>query len=293
MAKKSYKIRSDLDTSKLDIEISLFKDSQYIDQNIISLRVIGFVFGGVMFGVWWLQATFMKTLPILFKIIFAMVYLAMLFLLARYTKRKEMQLSLVEPFLNYLPKRNRYVSTRLVDKADAFYFILGISAIKHGSGLIKFSDGSVAYMYKVVGSASRMLFERDRDLIIDRTESFFTRMREDAEIVIMTTKESQKIYSQIAALKDRYERLEVRDPDLLALMEEQFDVFKQISTSYKSIHQYMLITASNMEALKECEYLVRSELRDSDRFIRRCEKIIRKDDIEDILSSIYNMNGVA
>ena len=124
MAKKKYKIPADLDTNRLDMEISFSNKDESLASKPISLRVVLFWILSIFVGFWLMSRTFMTTFPIFGKIIFILVYLIWVFTLARYTTRKEMQLSLVKPFFSYLPKANRRISTRTADKSNDFYLLL-------------------------------------------------------------------------------------------------------------------------------------------------------------------------
>ena len=84
---------------------------------------------------------------------------------------------------------------------------MGIRNIDENSGLIEFLDGSFGSMYRVVGAASALLFEDDKEAILDRVDNFYRKMGFDVEIIKITTKESQKIYHQAAYLKEQYDNL--------------------------------------------------------------------------------------
>lgn len=291
MAKKTYKIPADLDTNRLDMEISISTKDESLSSRPISLRVVLFWISSIFVIFWLLARTFMSTFPIIGKILFIIVYLALTYTLAKYSTRKEMQLSLVRPFFSYFPKGNRRISTRSVDKANDFYILLGISMIDPDTGLIKYADGSFGFIYRVVGSASILLFDDDRDDILDRTNNFFKKFRSKAEFIIITSKESQKILKQLAALQYRYNELKDRDPDLLYLMDEQFEKFKQISGEYKSIHQYLIVKAENMEELKDTHNLLKSEVLSSNRMFKQCVKLARTEDIYSVLEPFYKMEA--
>lgn len=291
MAKKIYKIPADLDTNRLDMEISFSNKDESLASKPISVRVVLFWILSVFIGFWLMTRTFMTTFPLIGKILFLIVYLSLTFTLAKYTTRKELQLSLVKPFFSYLPKTNRRISTRTADKANDFYLLLGISAIDPDTGLIKYADGSFGFIYRVVGSASILLFDEDRDDILDRTNNFFKKFRSKAEFIIITSKESQKILKQLAALQYRYNELRDRDPDLLYLMDEQFERFKRISGEYKSIHQYLIVKAENMEELKNTHNLLKSEVLSSNRMFKQCVKLVRSEDIYSVLEPFYKMDS--
>lgn len=285
MAKMSYKIPTSLNKSHLDTEIAL-KNQDGIGLKPVSLKVIFFYVISIFVFFWFVSATFMDSLNLFLKIIFGIVWLLMTGLLAKYTPTKEMQLTLVTSYLNYMPKRNRVIYTRSTSNANDFYNLLGIESIDD-EGLVKYIDGSVAYFYRVVGSGSVLLFDADRDSILDRVDAFYMKFPIETEIITMTTKESQKIYRQKQALKERYDNLMYDDPDLRGLLEEQFEVLKNhIGQEFKSIHQYWILKSGNVETLNIAQNHLRGEVESSAKMIRLCTPLYR-DDILECLGSIY------
>lgn len=285
MAKISYKIPTSLNKSHLDTEIAL-KGKDGIGLKPTSLKVIFFYVISVFAFFWFVSETFMDSLNIFFKILFGILWLMMTILLAKYTPTKEMQITLVGSYLNYMPKRNRVIYTRSNSNANDFYNLLGISSIDD-DGLVTYIDGSVAYFYRVVGSGSVLLFDADRDAILDRVDAFYRKFPTETEIITMTTKESQKIYRQKYALKQQYDNLEYDDDDLRNLLEEQFTVLKDhIGQEFKSIHQYWILKSGNIETLNIAQNHLRGEVESSAKMIRLCTPLY-KDDILECLGSIY------
>lgn len=286
MAKDYYKIPADLDTGYLDREISLGTMDGANNLRPVSIKVVlSYIFSGFL-AFWFVTQTFMSHSPIWLKLLFFLFWGVLTHLLASYTKRKDMQITLVEPFFNYIFSPRR-LSTRSTDKANDFYGICGIAGLAEDDRLIEYADGTVAYAYQIVGSASRLLFEEDRDLILRRTDGFFRKLGNDYELIIITTRESQKVYKQVAALQSRYNNLKVDEPDLENLLEQQFQVFKSyIGSSFRSIHQYLFIKANNKEALRLAENVLRSEVENSALYLKQCTALFEQD-IYSILEPIY------
>lgn len=290
MAKEHYRIPFDLNASHADMEIAIrtkdgigFKPAPM--KNVLAY-VIGFL---ACFYI--IMNTTMAVAPLPIKILFAVTWCLGVIMLCKQDPTQRMQASLIGPLLNYIPKRSRVVVTRSNQNAAPFYSIVGIESVDDRTGLISFFDGTFGYMYRVVGSASILLFDADREAILDRVDAFYRKMNTDSEIIFLTVKSSQAVYKQVAALKRRYDRLRHRDPELLALAEEQFGVLKNfVGGSFKSIHQYMIIKCDNKEMLAQTKNVLRSEVENSSRMIKRCVALYG-DDITDVLSSIYKGRG--
>lgn len=286
MAKISYKIPNDLDKNYLDIEIALQADNG-LGAKPLALKVIFFYIMSGMIAFYILSKTFMTAAPFIFKIVFVILWLAMTLLLAKYGPTKEMQAQMIVPFLNYIPKKSRHMILRNDQKATSFWTLVGIEGINPDTGLVKYTDGTYAYFYRVVGAASILLFDDDRDAIIDRVDSFYRRIGTDVEIISITNKEAQKVYHQIANLQDRYDNLQVKDPELLACMEEQFDVLSNyVGGEFRSIHQYWILKADNLEALKAAKSVLQGEVESDTRIFKQCVPLY-EDDIYTVLSPLY------
>lgn len=117
-------------------------------------------------------------------------------LLLKTDKTKRMGFHLVPVLLGYLPKRNRQVYTRSTNKAGPFYSILGIESIDDVTGLVKYLDGTYAYWYRVVGSASVLLFEDDKNAILDRVDSFGRNNRQIMRSSFLRRKRLRKYISR-------------------------------------------------------------------------------------------------
>ena len=171
-------------------------------------------------------------------------------------------------------------------KSNDFYSIAGFM-IDERTGLVTYPDGTFGYWYTVVGSASILLFDDDRTAILNRVDAFYRKLNTDAEICFITSKESQKVYRQIASLKRRYDALEAQDPDLLLIADEQFAILRDfVGGSFKSIHQYMILKGDNREALNQLKNIVQSEVENSSLMIKQCTPLY-KDDINNVLRVIY------
>lgn len=289
MAKQVYKIPADLDMSHLDMEISL-QSSDGMGLRPIAVKVILFYAASLMFLFFVFQNTFMLGASLGTKVLFAISWILMTHQLGRYTKRQTMQYDMVPSFMRYFPKVNRKIICRRSSLANGFYYLYGIKGIDEKTGEITFIDGTFGFMYRVVGSASRLLFEEDRDAIINRCDNFYRKIGTDAQIITITTKEAQKVYQQVAHLNEQYNNLTIADEDLYHLLDEQYQILsKFIGGGFRSIHQYWILKADNKEALLMARGVLLSEVESSNEMIKRCTRL-DSDEIEEVMTSIYRAN---
>lgn len=285
MAKQVYKIPYTLDASYGDMEIAL-QSKNGTGVKPMPIKVILTYVCSALLCMYMVMKTFVSNGTLLQQIIFVALWVCMTVLLAKYDKTKRMQAMLVPVFAEYLPKANRHIVTRRSAMANGFRRICGISNIAE-NGMVNYVDGTCAYWYRVVGSASLLLFDEDRDAIIQRVDSFYRKIGTDVEVIFVTAKESQKVYRQIAAMKRRYDKLEVRDPELLELADQEFRVLKNdVGGSFRSIHQYMIVKGDNREALTVGKNVLQSEVENSSRMIKQCVALYEHD-IDEVLQTVY------
>lgn len=282
--KSSYKIPDTLNKSIGDMEIA-FRTSDGVGIRPLSIKVIMSYFGSGVLCIWILNNTFIAYGSMFAKVLFVLFWAALTALLMHTDKTKQMQLEMVPAALNYMVKSNRNVITRTAASPYGFYYICGIDDINENTGLISYTDGTYGFMYRVVGTGSILLFDEDRDAILNRVDNFYRKMKTDYELIFITAKESQTVYKQVANLKKRYDDLD--DDGLKELADMQFNYLKNfVGGEFRSIHQYLIIKADNKEALTVGKNQLQSEVENSQMMIRQCTALMG-DDLTDVLSSIY------
>lgn len=285
MAKDSYKIPADLDASYGDTEIVL-SSKDGMSMRPLPVRVILGYVGSLLLLMFILMKTFIGRGGLLVIIPFILAWAGLTVLLCSYDKTKRMNISLISTVMRYISKQHRHVNTRTHSNATPFFQISGIAGIRD-NGMIEWSDGSYGFMYRVTGSASVLLFEGDRNIILDRVDAFYRKLETNVEVGYITTKEAQKVYRQIAHLKRLYDAMDTDDADLKACAEEQFEILNDyVGRSFRSIHQYMYLKAYNEEALMAAKNALQSEVENSSYMIKQCVALYR-DDIHTVLGTIY------
>lgn len=267
MAKSIYKIPSSLARSFLDHEISLSAGGWQVKP--LPVKVLLFWVGSIM-GVFWLvSSTFLKHASPLLLILVVLWWLAATAFFGKYSKTKELNLKSVSSVVNYFTPGARRVVTRRSSDPSGFYSIVGIDSIDD-NGFISYNDGSVGQAYAVVGSASVLVFAQDKIAILDRVDAFYRKIDTTCELIWLTTKEPQRIWRQLANLERRNRQLDVVDAELQELMEEQYSILTEyVGGSFTSIHQYLVIKADNLEALRRAHVVVEAEAEESSLMLKQ------------------------
>lgn len=280
MAKDRYSIPVSLDRTILDHELSLVNKP---------LKVIFTYIGSIVVLMWLLTGTPLKGSSFGFLALITIWWIAATAYFAAYSKTKEMRMGQIGALLDYVPKKLRRVLTRSDSRTGPFQSIVGITSVDENTGLITYVDGMVGQAYSVVGSASRLLFDQDRDAILNRNDRFYRKLEPGVEWVFITTKEPQRVYAQVAALEKRNQALplEARDPELVALMDEQYESLRSyVGSSFFSIHQYLILIARNEEELRKAHNLLDSEAADSSLMFKQVS-MLTYDETIDLLATHY------
>lgn len=269
MAVKSvYKIPTSINRSFLDHEVALSGGG--FQAKPLPMKVLLFWAASVLTLFWTATSTFVADASWYLVFLVVVWWLLATAFLGQYSKTKEMKYMSVPALLSYVPVQARRVLTRKSTNPSAFYSVVGIDNISE-TGLIKYADGTYGQGYLVVGSASVLLFDEDRRSILNEVDSFWRKVDTTCEYTIVTTKEPQRVYHQIANLERRSLALDTRDPELKELLDEQYDILKDyVGKQFKSIHQYMILKGDNLEALRRAHSVLQAEVEGSSLMIKGC-----------------------
>lgn len=252
----------------------------------LPIKQLFFFGGGALALLWAVTQTFVASSGPVFITLFVIWGLALIVYFGGMTKTKELRAMNVPALLAYAPSRARNVFTRRSSDPSDFYSIVGIDGIEE-DGRIHFSDGGEGQVYLVVGSASYLLFDEDRIGILDRVDAFWRKIDTNCEWSFVTTKEPQRIYHQVASLEHRNHALEVRDPDLIELQNEQYDILTQhVGGKFTSIHQYLLLKGKSADALRRAHMVLQSEVEGSALMIKEAT-VLDREETEPMLRVFY------
>lgn len=293
MAKASYKIPDSIDKSSFDTEIYL-KNKDGIGLNKpVTLFMLILWFVSALTLAYMYKITFLHSASAVDKVVFGILWLAATGVLLTTDKTRRYGYNTFLSMLGYLPKTQRMIKPTKNDSIAMLRKVNGLGEIRKTDGLVQFwSDGTVGYVYRVVGNASALMFDHDKVAVVDTTANFLKQMGENVSIVFETGKEAQNVERQLQALtqrqKERLAKGEFISPGLNALNKQQYDVLKNhIGGSFKSLHQYMIIKAKNVEDLYETEMMVVNDLQTHRLMFKFCERLGYEGTVK-YFQSIYN-----
>lgn len=282
MAKPTYAVPASIDRSFLDHEITLSGGG--INFRPSPIKQLLFFAAGLLFILWMVSQSWISKAGLGLQVVFVIWALIVVVYLGGLTRTRELRIKTVPALLAYVPRQARHVITRRTANPSGFYSITGIDDIED-DGRIHFADGSLGQSYLVVGSASYLLFDQDRIDILNRVDAFWRKTEPTAEFIVITTKEPQRIYHQISSLERRNRSLEPRDPDLLELQNEQYDILTQfVGGKFTSIHQYIVLKAKSLDALRRAHNVLQAEVEGSSLMVKEATMLDREE--------TYQMFGV-
>lgn len=285
--KGSYGIRTPMLASSMDTEIVLQKDGVGLRPLPIKFIIATVISGLICFK--FTTTNLVSAGTMIQKVLFVALWLCITILMFMSDKTKRMNFNKMISAINYFANpSNRRVETTRLDPANDMMALCNIASVSE-DGLITFCDHTVGYMYRVTGAASALLFDSDKNSIINAVDNFYRKPDSDTEFIYITTKESQKTYRQVAAVKRRYDALSIRDPELTRLLDEQLKTLREkVGKQYMSIHQYMILKSKSEESLHKAKLVVQSELDSGGLMIRRCVPLDDQEILEQF-AAIYTV----
>lgn len=259
MAKQSFKIPASLDVSYFDMEFNLKTKNGLGAPKPVTAKTL---FSGMLaiFGWFYLVfQTFVGKGGIGLTILFSVLWLLFAILVVRPDKTRRMGLELAFSLINYIPKHGRFVPVRMSDDVLPLQRLFNIKTIDEEDGLVHFLDKRIGHVYHVVGSASSLMFEADKQLILNKVDSFYRNLPVEVEVIYDTVYEGHSVDEQVANIERDRADLVSTSPGLHRLLNEQQNVLEKAINNNKgltSLHQYLVVRAPSEGTLREFENLL-------------------------------------
>lgn len=288
--KQNFKIPTSLDVSYMDMEFNFkSKDGVGINKPLTAKVVLSVLFA-VFAWFYLVFQTFIIKGGIGVIIGFTIFWFLLALLLLRTDNTGRMGLELVFSLLNYLPKSGRYVPVRLADSVYPLQSLLNVHTIDEEDGCIHFLDGQIGYVYHVVGSASALMFEQDKQVILSKVDAFYRKLPVGVEVIYDTVFEGHAVDDQIQNIEKTRKALRSKSPGLQRLLTEQHDILKHAINNHKalrSFHQYMVVRCPSESDLKEFENLVIGDVEGSG-LMFRLAKTLNYEETQNYFKSILS-----
>lgn len=281
---KRYHIPTSLDVNMMSKTITLFKNQSAPIKASLLFEGIG----AFMSVCWFLSLPIIKSGSFMIKMTMVACFAGLFYLIFVPDATGIIKADMVPAAINYFFKPiNRKIVVRQNRPANGMMILSDIDYIEDHTGLIHFLDGTVGFAYSVVGNASRLLFDQDQELILERVDRWYRKMGRNYEFIYITDREAQSVTNQINSLKERYAKLDVDDDDLNAIANMNYRFLDRVvGSTFKSVNQYLIIKADNGESLMRAKATLINEVADSALVFNRCEALM-KPQIEKLLGKIF------
>lgn len=279
-----------LDVSYFDMEFTL-KSKQGVGLNKpVSLKTITFSLVATFLWFFVVFKTFLKSGGLFVLVGFTIAWIILSVLLVRTDKTKRTGLELVLTAINYISKANRQVFVRSSDSVYALQRLSGVANVDPEDGLVHFVDGKIGHVYHVVGTASNLMFEEDKNAILDKVDSFYKKMPVNVEIIYDTIYEGHKVDEQVQAVIDDANNLKIDSKGLRVLLKERHDILAYVihnNDGLTSLHQYLIVRASSESALQEFENLIIGDVEHGG-LMFRLVKTLNYEEVVDYFKSVLS-----
>ena len=259
MAKERYKIPTSLDVTYFDMEFNFKSKSGVGINKPVTAKVLMFTLFSLFIWFFVIFKTFIGKGGVPSILGFSISWGALSVLLIKTDKTGRTGLELVLSLINYIPKSGRFVPVRLSDLVYPLQNLLNIRNIDPEDGMLHFLDGQIGYVYHIVGSASSLMFDMDKQIIVNKVDSFYRKLPVGVEIIYDTVYEGHSVEEQLEAVKEDRRNLKIRSNGLNALLKERHDILKYAINNNQgltSLHQYLVVKAPSEALLKEFENLL-------------------------------------
>lgn len=293
MAKQGYKIPVSLDQTHLDRVISL-SNNPNSPVGLVSVKtLLAYLGTAALLGVCWKLGMFRGN-----GLFFNIVYVILIFLfvskLINTTRTGELAYTNILALADYLPKYMRRLQTTRNSNVAAFYKLYGISDVDDKTGDIRYTNGDYGTLLAVSGTGSILLFDEDKDAILNTNDGFWRKIDVGSYILQITIKEGQKVDLQLGNYQRRWDHIAASDmtddmKNILGdLMDAEIDVLaNDIAVNYRSIHQYWLLRSGSKEGLTSLKTLIKSEI-DTNGLVVRSARTQYYDDVVRMSNSIFS-----
>lgn len=287
MAKQTYKIPTSLDTGYVDLEFNFQTKDGLGPQTPVNGKTLLLALGAILGWFFFIFQTPVGDGGLFLIIGFTIIWILLAVLLVKPDKTKRHGFELIISMFNYLPKSSRRANARLYDTVAIPQAIMGIESVDVEDGMVHFVDGTIGHIYHVVGTASILMFDQDKAMILEKVDNFYRKLPVGVEIIFDTVKESQRTDIQTRAAIEGYQNLNTKSPGLRKLYKERHHILKfGVGERFKSIHQYAVLKAPKEESLSEGESLIFSDVENEGLMFKRAD-VLGYDDVKEYIRQLY------
>lgn len=258
MAKKSYRIPYSLDVTRLQAPVILTgrKGQGPIKRPVKLMTILLLALLGLVVPMFVFMNTGVSEGSWLGKILLFVGWEMFVLMLVIPQENGDEGYKMIWPTIGYwIDTHGKVVSTRGDANVAEISDLLQIRKIDN-DGIITFMNGWVGQVYEVDGHASNMLFEKEKDYVIDAFERWLSLLPPNVSVGVPTQHTSLDLGEQIQAARQRTSRQ--RSTDLRALAAKKEKVIRDNiagNDRFRTVSQCVVLTTTDRTALQEqCQW---------------------------------------
>lgn len=284
-----FKLPFSLNVNQLDLAINLSSKNGIQFKRQVTLRVLLIaMLGFLLYLVLVLKTPMGISGGVLGLIIWSVGYIWILFKICTPTLTKQVGMSEIMPMLKYLDGRNRKVTTKKISFKDEVESLIGIVNVDEDTGLIEFNTGEIGYVYEVIGNASILMFDDDRDRVLQGTRNFYRKITPNVSIIFDYVTQPQKVDRNVQHVIGQFDDLQYQSKGLKDLLVNQAAVLDNfVGQQFKSMHQFMIVRAKDRDSLNDLENWIAIQMETN--FLKSCRGLSGTDTLE-YLKDMYLFN---
>lgn len=258
VAKKSYRIPYSLNVTRLQAPIILTgkKGQGPIKRPVKLLTVILLALLGLVVPMFIFMNTGIAEGSWLGKLLLFIGWEMFVLMLVIPQENGEEGYKMIWPTIGYwIDTHGKVISTRGDANVAEISELLQIRKIDN-EGVVTFMNGWVGQIYEVDGHASNMLFENEREYVIDAFERWLSLLPPNVSVGIPTQHSALDLGAQIQSSRQRTARQ--KSPDLRALASQKEKVIRENiagNEQFRTVSQCVVLTTTDRIALQEqCQW---------------------------------------
>lgn len=180
-------------------------------------------------------------------LLFTVGYIGCYATLVTRTDTLEYRVNYIPVLFTYWRKNGRRVPTGLLDSGAPFRDLIGIDERKGRQGIdqegrIYFVDGEVGYLLDVVGYASNLLFDEDKDQVISDARIFYRNLPPRIGVTLITQASVQDVTTQLQSKVNQLNNLAIDSNGLRQVLKKQgLELKHNVGSKFSMIRQYILV----------------------------------------------------
>lgn len=286
---RTFGFRANLTDSRFDTTISLVSQSgERITNREFTIRTFLIMLVGIV------ALMVLETQTVIIKspisaVAFALLWCWLIWEISQPLPTKKIAASYFPVLIRYLYKANRSESFRSFAPAYAAAKLTGIQ--ENGvsdTGEIRFLNNDVGRVFEITGSASRLMFDADRERVVNDARNFYRNISPTTTMIIDTLSSPQRVTMQLKAKQWQYDNLLINDENLKRLLLSEKDMLEEnVGHDYPMYHQYFVVRAVNNDELHMFIEWIMQCLGSASLFLKDIRPLDSKDEVIDYLHQLY------